>query len=1261
MREFLQKFVDWIAMLLRWLYAAPNDAVQCQHDTRVEKLRDVSVRHVGRGLNSSELVKGRMLLAECKSFIRQRLKRVAVGVVLLGTALSVSGQQTAMDGLNLDFSNGLSGWNLYYGAVKFSNQHTSGNSLSCGNDRAYGSEYVWDWSVLSAEGYEDVSSTTANDSKKFSEFFSGNEGITIENNDYQYVIDAEATIKSKGTGNGVNGVYYKLPNDQNRFQVITTSDPGDNNYSDPYVGKYDNSNGSVSDINAGGQIKYPRVYPKASKSCRIGAAGYRHSGCNAVSTEFAFKDLWKIGNNDQAEKKFKSLASAERMTYTFIKRKDQDVLYIHFFAVAESPDNSHIGHGAPQFDIRVYKASSTANITGNPEKDEAWISVPCGDLGINTYSMTYNNGKTWCEYRNTISSTVPYLSTGYETRNTDKKGWRTLTFPLSDIEDGDQIMLTFTTNDCNYNKNLPGGHACWMYFTSEVKTVDMSVKYCDVNGPITLTATEGFDQYMFCYKTATNDYKPLHNGLLSNNELVISSGNSYFDTYIRGKKGEIVCFMGSNLNTDPSKNLGGCAVSVTKGFGATALSFGLNPVFSCSEGASENVNGLTFDKISAKYTSNDYNNDPIDNVEFFVKKATEGDNKYVSKGSFDSFNFTYDEDNEEIKFKSNQVLLSSTEFVESYDVKIIVKAKSGCEFDFVKRFDPYPSFAHSFGISGVCQYGEVRIANSTNPTAQMYYEYNPKGSDKNAIYRNSGTLVNIEKIEYYVSDDGNPAENVKTISGSNFLSSGDVLASKVNGTYIKAYTIITDNRGCKYRSTDADINLTSAPDVSLFVTPGSYKNIDVDNANLNLSIEVCPDAETQITAVSKDNVGLYYQWFKVEGSTNTNIDENMVLSSTREVGGMSFKSAGEEKSLGKGHYQLKAYSSSQPDACVTTWNVYIQESAGRITLGDIAKVCPGDPLTIDVEGAKAVLAVNFVVEETQGATPVKTVADFSWKTSSNQLVISKVADVSLYASAYQYYYEVEFTNDDNCSEKKTFIPKNLAAPLVTYTIKNGSTEIGKTSSIDPTDNVTLWTAEPVCPGTVLTITLTNASADMTNYYVIKDAEGNSYGPTTSGRYGRSDPFSFQYTVPAVAAGGEVIRFTVKTDGMNGNVAQCAITEKLAIQVKPTVQFDMAASATQIANVTSASLASNDKNTYCVGENFYFYVRPYNENGELANASVKVQNTALLSQASTDKETIFGEGVLGYGMSGAQSDALGQYQTLKVSVSDNGCTADGEYK
>ena len=124
MREFLQKFVDWIAMLLRWLCVAPNDAVQCQHDTRMEKHRDVDARQKRRGLMSSELVKTQRLFTECKSFIRQRLKRMALGAVLSGAALSASGQTTLdpMEGMNTNFSSGLTGWYMFYGVGVYSNQ-----------------------------------------------------------------------------------------------------------------------------------------------------------------------------------------------------------------------------------------------------------------------------------------------------------------------------------------------------------------------------------------------------------------------------------------------------------------------------------------------------------------------------------------------------------------------------------------------------------------------------------------------------------------------------------------------------------------------------------------------------------------------------------------------------------------------------------------------------------------------------------------------------------------------------------------------------------------------------------------------------------------------------------------------------------------------------------------------------------------------------------------------------------------------------------
>ncbi|MBQ0156952.1 MAG: hypothetical protein KBT22_10325, partial [Bacteroidales bacterium] len=459
-----------------------------------------------------------------------------------------------------------------------------------------------------------------------------------------------------------------------------------------------------------------------------------------------------------------------------------------------------------------------------------------------------------------------------------------------------------------------------------------------------------------------------------------------------------------------------------------------------------------------------------------------------------------------------------------------------------------------------------------------------------------------------------------------------------------------------YTSQTASVDLATSPVVDLYINPDSYKElIEVkNNLTRTVTLGVCPGGKVKVTPFSTDNISGYkFQWYD---ATNSVTSDPVTVTSKGNAGESTGVYTSGEVELAKGTHTLTVTAAG---GCKTVWTVYVQEAAGIITLGDIAKVCPGDPLTVSVEGAKSVSSVKFVVEETLGATPTKIVADFGWSSSKKELTVNKLVDVSLYKDAYQYYYEVEFTNEDNCTETKTFIPKNLAAPQVEYVVKNGNNVIGKVSSIDPEDNVTLWTTERVCPGTVLTITLNNLSADMTNAYVVKDAEGNKYGSQESVRYSKSDPFSFTYTVPALAAGGEVIRFTVKTDGMNGNVAQCSITEKLAIQVKPTVQIDMAASATQITDVTAATLASNAKNTYCEGDPFYFYVRPFNEAGDLASATVTVQNSSLLSAPSTTKETFF-NGNLKYGMSGKASDNLGQFQTLKVTVTDDGCTATADY-
>jgi len=1266
MRKFLQKFVDWIAMLLRWLCIAPNDAVQCQHDTRMEKHRDVDARQERRGLVSSELVKAQRLFAECKSFIRQRFKRMAVGVLLFGTALSASGQ----DQRNLGFAHGLDGWRLYYGAVLYSNQRKTSSCENIGNG-AYAASYDYYWNYQDfLDGYRlryntdcPFGSAINAQGQPFKNYFSSIEASGdgyATTSDQFYEISAEDAVKQAYYDKGAQKADE---NEQYRYHVIAKSGTtsGYGFYSDPNVNHYGTK---LVNLIHGESIDLPRVFPGAEHSCRIGACGSRidnmkmgtsnsEASTNPLSTELAVPSWGR---------QFEHTAAAEQMLYEFSKTDDDDILMIHFLALAEAPEKNHYGSGAPEFTIGAYSTSDPnvdlgmINVSGS-----GWNKLTCGDSKMSSFDMTCSRGHNYecergdgigkCDHRNLPNT--GWFSTGSspEIRNSESKGWRTLIYPLDALKKGDRIGLQFITRDCNYGSGLKaGGHSCYMYFTCEVKKKSLVATLCDaVNGPLKATATKGYNAYIFGIKTERG-FQRLHDEILTNNEFEISKTNEHraYWRYItsNGSEGTLVCYMASTkgeLNKTDSElnsNTDNCIVKAETHFGATAVEGTLVEKWTCPTG-SDQADGLSLEGLKLNYTRNNYDTDPITDIQFFVKKGRiNGANSYPGVANWtiggSACNNTVTEEGKKVTMLFNgHRFVEAEAYTEIYTIKAVLTSLAGCVSEIEQEFTPAPALDPKFDITGTCQYGDIRITNESHKSL---------GSTRYTA-------------TYYLN--GNRLEDKTDLPA--LLLSNEVVTESANMAGVnEVYVIAKDENGCTYTSPTASVNLTSSPVVDLYINPDSYKQeIEVkNNITRTVTLEVCPGGKVKVTPFSTDpaaSASKYkFQWYD---ATNA-ISGTEVLATVGNAGTNSGVYTSGEVELGKGVHTLTVKAEG---GCKTTWTVYVQESAGKITLGDIAKVCPGDPLTIDVDGAKSVLSVNFVVEETQGSTPVKTVTDFSWKTSSNQLVISKVVDVSLYASAYQYYYEVEFTNDDNCSEKKTFIPKNLAAPLVTYTVKSGSQEIGKTSSIDPTDNVTLWTTEPVCAGTVLTITLNNASADMTNYYVIKDAEGNSYGPTTSGRFSKSDPYSFQYTVPAVAAGGEVIRFTVKTDGMNGNVAQCAITEKLAIQVKPTVQFDMAASASQITSVSSASLASNEKNTYCDGEKFYFYVRPYNENGELASATVKVQNTALLAQPSTDKETIFNNGTLGYGMSGAQSDALGQYQTLKVSVMDDGCTSEGEYK
>ena len=605
MREFLQKFVDWIAMLLRWLYAAPNDAVQCQHDTRVEKLRDVSVRHVGRGLNSSELVKGRMLLAECKSFIRQRLKRMAVGVVLVGLCVGVSAQTNRNSELNLNFHSGLNGWKLYYGAALFQYNGTTPEK-KCSELQTYNETHAsfhWGYEELknardnvSLYGNYTLPAKTIQDSYNpngakgktpgavpgtFEQYFSEHEiegGITqyyyqVSGNQNFFEVAAEMPRKNQICAYTVHQVDNS---NLRRFQVYAS---GETTPTDEFIGKgnkvgsskTDNINLSIYGVPNGQTLRsFPKVYPKSKNACRLGSAGH-HCGnedWGGYCTELA-KGMWASNQRSGTDHGYKdnglpNVSAAERMVYEFEKKEGDDVIFIHYLAAAICPSPEHWRAGSPRYSIKAFYSNSSSVLDDGEEG--GWNEIGCGNQLITSYDMRLQNGKRYCdgnEYATAIFSTGFTENPNINNPNYDdpNRGWRTVAFPIKDYPVGTNIAIEVITNDCNYGSCRAGGHACWVYFTGEVLSNNLLVKYCSAADGLEATASAGYDYYLFGYKRpgydpvfplAIQEYKTDANGnVISAGNILKAVPNGVNRTFLATLESqpagtELVCYMSNS-------------------------------------------------------------------------------------------------------------------------------------------------------------------------------------------------------------------------------------------------------------------------------------------------------------------------------------------------------------------------------------------------------------------------------------------------------------------------------------------------------------------------------------------------------------------------------------------------------------------------------------------------------------------------------------------------------------------------------------------
>lgn len=326
-------------------------------------------------------------------------------VIICGTVLFSSvGSSVAQSQRNIDFSKGLEGWRLYYGAVLFYNQKSLANNCSRLDDPEWGAkfDYYWDYDAL-IEGYKlryNVADCPFKDwtnakQEPLKSYFSSIEesgaGYATTSNSF-YEISGESAVKAAFFEKGCP---YGELNDQYRFNVIEKKNESEGRgiYSDFNVNRYGHSMiGKVHDED----IDLPRVYPGAEHSCRIGASGAVTDGIvidetleySPYSSEFA-KPSWNVNMSH--------VAAAERMLYEFQKEDDDDVLMIHFLAVSEGPEVNHYGTGACNFSIDVFHTGENDNVDLGLVGDASstWKKMLCGELTMNSLDMTCSQGHNY--------------------------------------------------------------------------------------------------------------------------------------------------------------------------------------------------------------------------------------------------------------------------------------------------------------------------------------------------------------------------------------------------------------------------------------------------------------------------------------------------------------------------------------------------------------------------------------------------------------------------------------------------------------------------------------------------------------------------------------------------------------------------------------------------------------------------------------------------------------------------------------------------